>query len=95
MRRRAGAAALWLLLAFLVWNVRFDLGVRTAASSYINQRALYLRGQGPRIEMAPAMRAGIRSSALAAAAVAAPAAVVGLWLGIAAARARQRTGAGH
>lgn len=88
MRRRAWAAALWLVLAFVVWNVRFDLGVRTAASSYINQRAVYLRGQGPRIEMATAMREGIRSSARAAAAAAAPAALVGLWLGIAAVRAR-------
>ncbi len=63
--RRILAAALWFVLAFLVWNVRFDFGVRASARSYINQRALFLRGAGPRIEMASAMRAGIHDSAAA------------------------------
>ncbi len=61
--RRILAAVLWFVLAFLVWNVRFDFGVRASARSYINQRALFLRGAGPRIEMASAMRAGIHDSA--------------------------------
>ncbi len=61
--RRVLAAALWLVLAFLVWNVRFDYGVRVTARSYLNHRALYLRGAEPRIEMASVMRAGIHDSA--------------------------------
>ena len=79
-RRRAWAAGLWLVLAFLVWNVRFDYGVRTAASAYINARALYLRGTGPRVEMSAAMRAGVQASARAATLVASPALLVSLCL---------------
>ncbi len=70
--RRILAAVLWFVLAFLVWNVRFDFGVRASARSYINQRALFLRGAGPRIEMASAMRAGIHDSAAAATVLALP-----------------------
>jgi hypothetical protein len=70
--RRIVAAALWFVFAFLVWNVRFDFGVRASARSYINQRALFLRGAGPRVEMASAMRAGIHDSAAAATVVALP-----------------------
>ncbi len=70
--RRVLAAALWLVLAFLVWNVRFDSGVRASARSYVNQRALFLRGAGPPIEMASAMRAGIHDSAAAATVLALP-----------------------
>ena len=64
--RRVLAAILWLVLALLVWNVRFDEGVRRSARSYLNHRAFYLRGAGPPIEMASAMRAGIHDSAVAA-----------------------------
>ena len=64
--RRVLAAAFWLVLAFLVWNVRFDYGVRVTARTYLNQRALYLRGAAPRVEMASVMRGGIHDSAVAA-----------------------------
>jgi hypothetical protein len=77
--RRAAAAALWFLLAFLVWNVRFDMGVRVAAGTYLDQRVRYLRGAGPRIEMSSSMRAGVRASARAATVIALP------FLGVAAA----------
>jgi hypothetical protein len=78
--RRIVAAALWFVFAFFVWNVRFDYGVRVSARSYLNQRALYLRGAAPRVEMASAMRAGIRESARDATVVALPFSGVALWL---------------
>lgn len=78
--RRLLAAALWFLLAFLVWNVRFDAGVRVSASTYLRARGAYRAGAGPRVEMATAMRAGIRDSARAATAWALPAAAVGVAL---------------
>ena len=70
--RRIVAAALWLVLAFLVWNVRFDYGVRVSARSYLNQRALYLRDAAPRVEMASVMRDGIHDHAVSAAVIATP-----------------------
>lgn len=78
--RRILAAALWFVLAFLVWNVRFDHGVRISARKYLSHRALYLRGAGPRVEMASAMRTGIRDSARAATLLALPLAGVAVWL---------------
>lgn len=81
-RRRLLAAALWALLAFLVWNVRFDLGVRQSATRYLVARGAYLQGTGPRIEMAPAMRDGVAASAAAATLVAAPIVLVALVLGV-------------
>jgi len=78
--RRVVAAALWFVLAFLVWNVRFDYGVRVSARSYLNHRALYLRGAGPRVEMASAMRAGIGDSKRAATLLALPFTGVAVWL---------------
>jgi hypothetical protein len=78
--RRVVAAALWFVLAFLVWNVRFDDGVRFSARSYLYHRALYLRGAAPRVEMASAMRAGIAESARAATLMALPFAGVAVWL---------------
>ena len=85
--RRILAAVLWFVLAFLVWNVRFDFGVRCSARSYINQRALFLRGAGPRIEMASAMRAGIHDSAAAATVLALP--FTGVAVALAATRWRR------
>jgi hypothetical protein len=78
--RQVVAAALWFVLAFLVWNVRFDYGVRVSARLYLNHRALYLRGAAPRVEMASSMRAGIGESARAATLVALPFSGVALWL---------------
>ena len=78
--RRAIAAVMWFVLAFLVWNDRFDYGVRVSARTYLNDRALYLRGAAPRVEMASAMRAGIADSARAAALMALPAVALSVWL---------------
>lgn len=88
--RRAIAAVMWFVLAFLVWNDRFDYGVRVSARAYLNDRALYLRGAAPRVEMASAMRAGIADSARAAALLALPALGMSLWL--AATRSRPSDG---
>lgn len=88
--RRILAAALWFVLAFLVWNVRFDEGVRVTARAYLNQRTLYLRGEAPRTEMASAMRDGIRASGRAATLLALPLASVAVWL--AASRGIRSTG---
>ena len=87
MRDRRIAAALWFILAFLVWNVRFDSGVRISARAYLSHRALYLRGAAPRIEMASAMRAGINDSASAATVLAMP--FTGVALALAATRWRR------
>ena len=78
--RRIVAAALWFVLAFLVWNIRFDDGVRASARSYLGHRALYLRGAAPRVEIASAMRAGTAESARAATLLALPFAGVAVWL---------------
>ena len=85
--RRIAATALWFILAFLVWNVRFDYGVRLAGRSYLNHRALYLRGAEPRIEMASVMRGGIHDSAVSAAMLATP--FTGVALALAATRFRR------
>ena len=79
-RRRRLAAVLWLLLAFLTWNVRFDYGVRLAAKQYVAQRGAYLSARGPRVEMAGMMRAGIASSAAAATQLAVPIVLISLAL---------------
>ena len=79
--RRALAASLWILLTFLVWNVRFDYGIRVAAAEYVNARTLHVRGQAPSIEMGSAMREAKAESAVAATAVSAPALALALWLG--------------
>jgi len=54
--------------------------VRFTARAYLNQRALYLRGEAPRIELATAMRDGIHDSARAATLLALPFAGVAVWL---------------
>ena len=82
MIRRLLVAALWALLAFLVWNVRFDVGVRQSATDYLIARRAYLEGKAPRIEMAPAMRKGVSDSATAATLVATPFLLVALALGV-------------
>ena len=74
------AAVLWAVLAFLVWNVRFDIGVRRSATRYLVARAAYLQGKGHRVEMAPAMRDGVAESARAAALIATPVLIVPMAL---------------
>jgi hypothetical protein len=69
-RRRARrlALGLWLALAFLVWNARFDYGIRMASSSYIYREQLHLEGRGPAVTIAgimrPAPAAAARSATL-------------------------------
>ena len=79
-RRRRIAAGLWALLAFLIWNVRFDVGVRQSATRYLVARGLYLQDRGPQVEMAPVMREGVAEAARAATLLALPAAGLALWL---------------
>ncbi len=88
--RRVLASALWVVLAFLVWNVRFDYGVRLSARSYLTSRALYLRGAAPPVEMASAMRAGVHASAGAATLLALP--VLSVAVAVAAMRWRRFDG---
>ena len=57
------AASLWLVLAFLVWNVCFDYGVRMSQFRFLAARTAFLRGTGPRVEMADTMSQGIGPSA--------------------------------
>ena len=58
-RRALVAAVLWMVLAFCIWNVRFDWGVRVCASQYLNDRVAYLQGRGARVELADAMDRGV------------------------------------
>jgi hypothetical protein len=50
------AVGLWLALAFLVWNARFDYGIRMASSRYIYREQLHLEGRGPAVTIAEVMR---------------------------------------
>jgi hypothetical protein len=79
-RRTAVAAALWFVLAFCIWNVRFDYGVRVSADQFLEAQTAYARGKGPAVVMAAAMRDGIHASARQASIVAAPFAAVGIAL---------------
>jgi hypothetical protein len=82
------AAGCWLVLAFCVWNVRFDYGVRVAASQFLAARPPRLHSPVPPIgphdrapiEMADAMRTGIDVSAQAATRLASPVAAIGVVL---------------
>jgi hypothetical protein len=79
-RRALVAAVLWLILAFCIWNVRFDWGVRVCASQYLNARSMYLHGRGPRVELAESMARGIADSVRSATILAAPAVVIAMGL---------------
>jgi hypothetical protein len=74
--RTALGAALWAVLALILWNVLFDYGVRITASRYLVARSAYLHGHGPRVELASAMHAGITSSLRIATALASPCVIV-------------------
>jgi hypothetical protein len=89
-RRAVIAAGLWFVLAFCIWQVRFDWGVRVCASQYLEARDAYLRGRGPRVELADAMHHGVTESARRATIEAAPAIVIGVVLTFTAARANRR-----
>ena len=91
-RRRAFiAAGLWFLLAFCVWNVRFDWGVRVGASQYLQARDAYLHGRGPKIELAGTMHGDVDASAWYPTMIAMPAIIVGIVLTFVAARANRHT----
>lgn len=75
-RRSVLAAALWAIFALILWNVLFDYGVRAAATRYLVQRSAFLHGHGPRVELAPAMHAGIGSSFRMASVLASPAVLI-------------------
>src|SRR5262245_49747919 len=79
-RRALVAAGLWLVLAFCIWNVRFDWGVRVCASQYLDARSSYLQHHGPRVELAQSMRRAVASSARSAAILATPA--IGVAVGL-------------
>ena len=64
---------LWLILAFCIWNVRFDWGVRVCASQYLNARSEYLHGRGPRVELADSMDRGVADAIRSATLLALPA----------------------
>ena len=46
-RRARLAAALWLVFAFIVWHVRFDDGIDTAARTYLFTQHQYVLGRAP------------------------------------------------
>jgi len=77
------AASLWLVLAFLVWNVCFDYGVRMSQFRFLAARTAFLRGTGPRVEMANTMSQGIGQSAWRATLASAPCAAVGMVVALA------------
>ena len=87
-RRALVAAVLWLVLAFCIWNVRFDWGIRVAASEYLNARFAYEQGRGPRVELAAWMDRAIADSGQAATLLASPA--LGIAFGLTAYGLRRR-----
>jgi hypothetical protein len=79
-RRALVAGVLWLVLAFCIWNVRFDWGVRVCASRYLDSRSAYLNHRGQRVELAQSMDEGVADSMRSATILAAP--EVGLAVGL-------------
>jgi hypothetical protein len=78
-RRRARlAAALWLLFAFLVWHVRFDRGIETAARTYLVAQHQHVLGRAPSLAIDTAMRPAAAAAALDATKWSAVIAVTGL-----------------
>ncbi len=80
-RKPQVAASLWAVLAFVLWNVLFDKGVEHSTIDFVTQRADYLAGAGPRVDLAEAMRAGIGHSARHASLLSLPCVAVALALG--------------
>jgi hypothetical protein len=72
------AAALWLLLAFLVWHDRFDHEIRTAARRYLAAQHQYVLGRAPFVPINATMGPAASSAALDATAWSALVAVIGL-----------------
>jgi hypothetical protein len=82
-RQLRWALGLWLLLAFVLWNARFDHGIRVASSSYIYREQLHLEGRGPAVTIAEVMRpapaAAARSATLWSLSFALPGLLVLAW----------------
>ena len=89
-RRALVAAACLAVLSLVLWNVIYDRGVHHAADRYLLEREAYLQGQGPQVELAPAMRAGVRASAWHASLVTAPGAVLAAGLVVISRRGARR-----
>jgi hypothetical protein len=87
-RRALVAAVLWLILAFCIWNVRFDWGVRVCGSQYLNARSEYLHGRGPRVELADSMDHGVADAMRSATLLALPA--MGIVVGLVVYAVRRR-----
>ena len=63
-RRARLAAALWLVFAFVVWHVRFDHAIDTAARTYLVTQHQYVLGRAPSIAINAAMRPAAAAAAL-------------------------------
>jgi len=72
------AAALWLLLAFLVWHDRFDYHIRTAARRYLAAQHQHVLGRAPFLPIDTAMGPAATAAARDATAWSATIAVAGL-----------------
>jgi hypothetical protein len=65
-RRTRLAAALWLFLAFVIWNVVIDLHVRAGQNEYVRRAAFYEQGRGPRASMDAVMTGAVSEGVRAA-----------------------------
>jgi hypothetical protein len=63
-RRARLAAALWLVFAFIVWHVRFDHGIDTAARTYLFTQHQYVLGRAPSVAIDAAMGPAASAAAL-------------------------------
>lgn len=81
-RRRAVTAAvvLWLVFAFLVWNVIFDRLIVLAGRRYSHDATVYFRTTGKYLRIDDVMRPAIRNGALVASLSAGAIAVAALVL---------------
>jgi hypothetical protein len=85
-RRPRLAAALWLVFAFVVWHVRFDRAIETAARTYLVTQHQYVLGRAPSVSIDTAMRPAATAAALDATRWSAVIAVTGLTAVVWAAR---------
>jgi hypothetical protein len=77
-RRVRLAAALWLVLAFLVWHDRFGYHIRTAARRYLAAQHQHVLGRAPFVPISAVMRPAAAAAARDATAWSAVVAVTGL-----------------
>ena len=72
------AAALWLLLAFLVWHDCFDHHIRFAARRYLAAQHQHVLGRAPFLQSDAVMRRAASAAAIDATRWSALVAVIGL-----------------